>query len=82
MYNVLVDIGVKRLKAISAYNMTLSKKCPYLELFWPAFFLHFPAFRLNTKYLSVFSPNARKYGKNANQNNFEYGHFLRSGNQY
>ena len=24
--------------------------------------LHFPAFGLNTKYLSVFSPNAGKYG--------------------
>ena len=27
---------------------------------------------------SVFSPNAGKYGKNTDQNNFEYGHFLRS----
>ena len=23
--------------------------CPYSELFWFAFFLHFPAFRLNTE---------------------------------
>ena len=40
----------------------------------------FPAFRLNseTKYLSVFSPNAGKCGKNADQNNYENGHFLRS----
>ena len=30
------------------------------------------------KYLSVFSPNAGKCGKNADQNNSEYGHFLRS----
>ena len=28
--------------------------------------------------LSVFSANAGKYGKNANQKNYEYGHFLRS----
>ena len=28
-------------------------------------------------YLSVFSPNAGKCGKNADQNNSEYGHFLR-----
>ena len=32
-----------------------------------------------TKYLSIFCPNAGKYGKNADQNNSEYGHFLRSG---
>ena len=25
------------------------KKCPYSELFWSAFFPHFPAFRLNTE---------------------------------
>ena len=30
------------------------------------------------KYLSVFSPNAGKCGKNEDQNNSEYGHFLRS----
>ena len=28
--------------------------------------------------VSVFSPNAGKRGKNADQNNFEYEHFLRS----
>ena len=44
----------------------------------------FPAFfRIWTKYgeirsISVFSPNAGKYGKNADQNNSEYGGFLRS----
>ena len=31
-----------------------------------------------SEYLSVFSPNAGKYGKNVDQNNFEYGHLLRS----
>ena len=30
------------------------------------------------QYLSVFSPNAGKRVKNADQNNSEYGHFLRS----
>ena len=48
------------------------------ELFWSAFFPHFPAFGLNTPYLSVFSPNAGKCGKNAGQNNPEYGLFLRN----
>ena len=30
------------------------------------------------EYLSVFSLNVGKCGKNADQNNSEYGHFLRS----
>ena len=37
------------------------KKCPYLEFFWSVF----SVFELNTgdtEYLSVFSPNAGKYG--------------------
>ena len=32
----------------------------------------------DTQYLSVFSLNAGKWGKNADQNNSEYGHFLHS----
>ena len=45
---------------------------------------HFPAFSCirteyeEIQYLSVFSPNALKCGKIADQNNSEYGHFLRS----
>ena len=41
------------------------------------FFPHFPAFGLNTNRY-VFNPNAGKCGKNAEQNNSEYGQFLRS----
>ena len=52
-------------------QLPLRKKCPCSELFWSAFFPHFPAFGLNTErygeYLSVFSPNAGKCGKNADQ---------------
>ena len=62
-------------------TLSLRKNNPYSELFWSQFFLHFPAFGLNTEryyYLSVFSPNAGKCGKNADQNNSEYGLFLRS----
>ena len=55
------------------------KKCPYSELFWSAFFSHFPAFGLNLDRYSVFSLNAGKCGKNVDQNNSEYGYFLRSG---
>ena len=58
---------------------TLRKKCPYSELFWSPCFSHFPSFGLNTEIyeVSVFSPNAGKRGKNVDQNNYEYGHFLR-----
>ena len=39
----------------------------------------FPSFfRIRAEYLSIFSPNTEKCGKNADQNDFEYGHFLRS----
>ena len=56
----------------------MRKKCPYSELLWSAYFLHFPAFGLNTPCLSVFSPNAGKCGKNADQNNPKYRLFLHS----
>ena len=57
----------------------MRKRCPYSELFWSAFFPYFPAFGLNTeKYGAVFSPNAGKCRKNADQKNSEYGHFLGS----
>ena len=60
-------------KGMKVELTTLRKKSPYLGLFWSAFFPHFPAFGL-----SVFSPNAGKCRKNADQNNSEYGNFLRS----
>ena len=42
-----------------AIFLTLREKCPYSEFFWSIF----SAFGLNdTPYLSVFSPNAGKYG--------------------
>ena len=47
------------------------------------FFRIFPdsdLIRRNTEYISVFSPNAGKCGKNVFQNNSEYGHFLCSAN--
>ena len=37
-------------------------------------FPHLDWIRRDTSYLSVFSPNAGKYAKNADQNNSEYGH--------
>ena len=35
------------------YPFPLRKKCSYSELFWSAFFLHFPVFGLNTKRYSI-----------------------------
>ena len=55
-------------------RLTLHKKSPYSEFFWSAFFPDFLAFGQN---LSVFSPNAGKSGKSSDQNNSEYGLFLR-----
>ena len=49
-------------------KLSLRKKCPYSELFWPACFLS----------LSVFSPNAGKCGKNTDHNNSEYERVLRN----
>ena len=62
-------------------SLTLRKTFPYLELFWSAFFPHFPAFGVNTKRYGVslrIQSKCRKCGKNVDQNNSEYGHFLRS----
>ena len=55
--------------------------CPYLELFWSAFFPHFPAFGLKTERYGVSVRIQSEYGKmreNVDQNNSEYEHFLSS----
>ena len=44
------------------------------------FGLHFPTFRLNTEIYGVSFPIQSKWEKNADQNNSEYGHFLRGAN--
>ena len=41
-------------------------------------FLHLDGMQRATEYLFLFSPNAGKYGENADQNNFKCGHFLRN----
>ena len=48
-------------------------KCPYLELFWSAFS------RTQTEYVERLriSPYSVRMRENADQNNPEYGHFLR-----
>ena len=53
---------------------SLHEKCPYLELFWSAFS------RIRTEFREIFriSPYSVQMLENTNQNNSEYGHFLRS----
>ena len=54
---------------------SLREKCPYSELFWPAFS------HIRTEYgeTQSISPNSVRMRENADQNNSKYGHFLRSG---
>ena len=54
---------------------TLCKNCPYSKLFWSAFS------RIPTEYgeiRSISSSYSVRMRQDADQNNFEYGHFLRS----
>ena len=61
------------------HYFALLKKCPYSELFRSAFFPHFPpAFGLNPERYFVSLCIQFKCVKNADQNNSEYGHSLRS----
>ena len=55
-------------------HLALRKKCPYSELFWSAFS------RIRTEYgeIKSISPYSVWTRENADQNNFEYGHFSRS----
>ena len=57
--------------------LTLHKKFPYLELCWSTFFRIFShSDGIRRDNLSLFSPNARKCGKNEDQNKSEYGKLL------
>ena len=55
-------------------KQSLRKKCPYSELFWSAFS------RIWTEYREILyiSPYSLQIRENADQNNSECGHFLRS----
>ena len=60
---------------------SLRKRCPYSELFYSVFLPHLLTFGLNTERYKVFlriQSECGKMLKNADQNNSEYGHFLRS----
>ena len=54
--------------------VSLREKCPYSELFWPAFSC------IRTEYGEILriSPYSVRMRENTDQNNSEYGHFLRN----
>ena len=59
----------------TSHNISLRKRCHYSEIFWSAFSSHFRAFGLNTKRYGLSVRIQSECGKNADQNNSEYGHF-------
>ena len=78
--NVLISLG-QNVSILFVNNIYCVKSVRIRSYSGP----HFPAFphirhsdwiRRDTEYLFVFSPNVGKCGKNADQNNSEYGHFL------
>ena len=70
----LFDLSYDYIKPIQYEFGTkaLRKKSPYSELFWSAFFPHFPAFGLDTERYGLSLHIQSKCGKNADQNNPEY----------
>ena len=75
LYFVLLIRGLYPVfKTICLFNLSLRVKCPYSELFWFVFS------RIRTEYwqLRSISTYAIQMRENTNQNNSEYGHFLRS----
>ena len=57
-----------------SWLISLHKKCPYLKSFWSVFF------RIGTKYEEILriSPYSVRMRENTDQNNSEYGCFLRN----
>ena len=71
------------LVGLDVFKCFFGKKNWRFEKISLAFIAHiFPTLsRIQTEYgetLSIYSPNAEKCGKNSDQNNSKYGHFLRS----
>ena len=64
------------MKNFKTFHMSLEylEKCPYLELFWSAFF--------HISHILCISLHSFRMRENGDQNNSEYGHFLRSVKQW
>ena len=60
--------------ALQSQSESLRKKCPYSKLFWSVFT------RIWTEYGEILfiSPYSVRMRESTDQNNSEYGHFLRS----
>ena len=76
-YKILISIVkqfFQKVKITNSSRLKLSKRCSYSELFWSAFS------RIRTEYAEIRSifPYSVQMRENADQNNSEYGHFLRS----
>ena len=54
----IFSLNICKLK-VNDNDSGLRKKCPYSEVFWSAFLLHFPAFGLNSE-ISPYSARMRK----------------------
>ena len=72
-YLTKLRLGLNHLRE-HQFKHTRRENCPYAELFWSVFS------RIRTKYGEILniSPYSVKMGENADQNNSEHGHFLRS----
>ena len=72
----IVSVSLGNHGASDAYP-TLLEKFPYSELFWSTFS------RIRTEYGEILciSPYLVRMRENTDQNNSEYGHFLRSANE-
>ena len=64
--------------AVSCHCVKSVRIRSFSGAYFPRTFRHTDWVRRDTSYLLVFSSNAGKCGKNADQNNSEYRHFLRS----
>ena len=68
----IITLVLTLFQNISCYS--LREKCPYSELFWPAF----SRIWIECGEILRISPNSVRMRKNPDQNNSEYRHFLRS----
>ena len=59
---------------VTMMMISLREKCQYLELFWSAF----SRFRTDYGEIGIISPYSVRMRENKDQNNSEYGYFLRS----
>ena len=71
---MLVHFLIKNVLQQHSLYYSLCEKCPNVEFFLVRIFPYSDWIRRNTEYLSVFSPNVGKYGRE----NSVFGHFSRS----